>query len=312
MKYNTKSVAKIVSVFLLSATYTASFAKEISLDSVTVRKEEGKTYVIHKVEPRQTLYSILRKYGSSMSEFRVANPGISDNVNIGQIVKVPYNKVVRTTPSKYTSNSTAILPPEPSRPATHTVEQGQGLYGISSKYKVPIADLRRWNNLTNDQLTAGQVLIIDAREYERKRYSNTDVPTRPADVNREPYRPVTISEQPKVASKTEEPVPNDVKTSSEVVRTASGYRRTIETGLAELIDVEDNSGKYLALHRSAGVGTLVNVKNIANGQSIWVKVVGKLPDIGSDKVIIKLSPRAFEKLNPTEKRIRTELNYMTP
>lgn len=312
MKYNTKSVAKIVSVFLLSATYTASFAKEISLDSVTVRKEEGKTYIIHKVEPRQTLYSILRKYGSSMSEFRAANPGISDNVNIGQIVKVPYNKVVHSTPSKYTSNSTAILSPEPSRPATHTVEQGQGLYGISSKYKVPIADLRRWNNLTNDQLTAGQVLIIDAREYERKRYSNTDVPTRPAEVNREPYRPVTISEQPKVASKTEEPVPNDVKISSEVVRTASGYRRTIESGLAELIDVEDNSGKYLALHRSAGVGTLVNVKNVANGQSIWVKVVGKLPDIGSDKVIIKLSPRAFEKLNPTEKRIRTELNYMTP
>lgn len=312
MKYNTKSVAKIVSIFLLSATYTSSFAKEISLDSVTVRKEAGKTYVIHKVEPKQTLYSILRKYGSSMSEFRAANPGISDNVNIGQMVKVPFNKVVSTVPAKYTSNTTALLTPEPSRPATHTVEQGQGLYGISSKYKVAIADLRRWNNLTNDQLSAGQVLIVDAKEYERKRYTNTDVPAR-GEVRNEPYRPTsTAVEQPKVAAKTEEPIPNDVKTSSEVVRTASGYRRTIESGLAELIDVEDNSGKYLALHRSAGVGTLVNVKNIANGQSIWVKVVGKLPDIGSDKVIIKLSPRAFEKLNPTEKRIRTELNYMTP
>ena len=313
MKYNTKSVAKIVSIFLLSATYTSALAKEISLDSVTVRKEDGKTYVIHKVEPRQTLYSILRKYGSSMSEFKAANPGVSENMNIGQQIKVPYNKATTyTVPARTSANhSTAILTPDPPKSASHTVEYGQGLYGIANKYKISIADIRRWNNLTSDQLTAGQVLIVDAKEYEKsKRYADNQVRT---EVPRtEIYKPVDAPEHAKITAKTEEPLPNDVKTSSEVVRTASGYRRTIESGLAELIDVEDNSGKYLALHRSAGVGTLINVKNVANGQSIWVKVVGKLPDLGSDKVIIKLSPRAFEKLNPTEKRIRAELNYMTP
>lgn len=316
MKYNTKSVAKIVSIFLLSTTYTSSFAKEINLDSVSVSKEAGKTYVIHKVEPKQTLYSILRKYGSSMTEFRAVNPGISDNVNIGQLVKVPYNKVISSAPTKYSNNSNKVLlTADVPKPATHTVEYGQGLYGIAVKYKVSIADIRRWNSLTSDQLSAGQVLIVDAKEYERsKRYSSDlPVPVRNDVAKNEIYRPVETVEQPKITGKTEEqPLPTDVKMSTEVVRTASGYRRTIESGLAELIDVEDNSGKYLALHRSAGIGTLVNVKNIANGQSIWVKVVGKLPDIGSDKVIIKLSPRAFEKLNPTEKRIRTELNYMTP
>lgn len=316
MKYNTESVAKIVSIFLLSATYTTTFAKEISLDSVSVQNEAGKAYIIHKVEPKQTLYAILRKYGCSMNEFKAANPGISDNLNIGQLVKVPYHKVVSTAPARYSNQPTTTLTPENPRPATHTVEQGQGLYGISHKYKVSIADLRRWNELTSDQLSTGQVLVIDPREYERRRYSSPDVSAR-TDVPRgeQIYRPIASgvgTEQNKVVAKTEEPLPTDVKTSSEVVRTASGYRRTIETGLAELIDVEDNSGKYLALHRSAGVGTLVNVKNMANGQSIWVKVVGKLPDIGSDKVIIKLSPRAFEKLNATEKRIRAELNYMTP
>ena len=105
---------------------------------------------------------------------------------------------------------------------------------------------------------------------------------------------------------------SEAKTSSETSKTSSGYRKTVETGLAELIDVEDKSGKYLGLHRSAPAGTLVNVKNSSNGQSIWVKIVGKLPDIGSDKVIIKLSPRAFEKLNPSDKRIRAEISYMTP
>jgi rare lipoprotein A (peptidoglycan hydrolase) len=54
---------------------------------------------------------------------------------------------------------------------------------------------------------------------------------------------------------------------------------------------------------------LVNVKNQSNGTSIWVKVIGKFPDTG-DKTIIKLSPRAFEKLNPSDRRIKAEISYM--
>ena len=83
----------------------------------------------------------------------------------------------------------------------------------------------------------------------------------------------------------------------------------IETGMAELIDVPDNSGKYLALHKSAPIGTLVLVKNLANGQSIWVKVIGRLPNTDS-KLIIKLSPKAFERLNAVDKRIRAEISYL--
>jgi rare lipoprotein A (peptidoglycan hydrolase) len=86
-------------------------------------------------------------------------------------------------------------------------------------------------------------------------------------------------------------------------------RKTIETGMAELIDVADNSGKYLALHKTAPIGTLVLVKNLANGQNIWVKVIGRLPNTDS-KLIIKLSPKAFERLNAVDKRIRAEISYL--
>ena len=88
-----------------------------------------------------------------------------------------------------------------------------------------------------------------------------------------------------------------------------GLKKTIETGIAELIDVPDNSGKYLALHKSAPIGTLVLVKNLANNQSIWVKVIGRLPNADS-KLIIKLSPKAFERLNAVDKRIRAEISYL--
>jgi LysM repeat protein len=318
MKYNLKSVAKFALILTLSTFHLSTFAKKITVDSVAIRKEGNKTYIIHKVEPRQTLYAVLRKYGSTMSDFHSANPGVSENVNIGQLIKIPYYKpYVASQPSQYSPflyqpSNQPTQPVEQPKAATHVVEYGQGLYGIAAKYRVSVADIRKWNNLASDQLSAGQLLIIDAKEYERVRRL-IEPPVRNTDVPRGNVDAVAV-EVPKYKSvnKNEEATVADVKTSSEVVRTASGYKRTIETGLAELIDVEDNSGKYLALHRSAGIGTLLNVKNIANGQSIWVKVVGKLPDIGSDKVILKLSPRAFEKLNPTEKRIRAEVNYMTP
>lgn len=331
MKYSPKSVASFVITLALSTIHLSSFATKALVDSVGVRKEGTKTYVIHKVEPKQTLYAVLRKYGITMSDFHAANPGVSESINIGQLIKVPYNKpynpnaTAAHSPSTYSpylyqssgqTNTPAPSTYEQPKSSTHVVEAGQGLFSIAAKYRVSVSDLRKWNNLSVDQpISAGQLLIVDSKEYERvkklieppttTRYQEQPIVSRPSEVATEapkykqPYR---AEEQPAV----------ETKPTTEVVRTASGYKRTIETGLAELIDVEDSSGKYLALHRSAGIGTLLNVKNLANGQSIWVKVVGKLPDIGSDKVILKLSPRAFEKLNPTEKRIRAEVNYMTP
>jgi LysM repeat protein len=316
ISYNPKSALKTALTCALSTVVFSSFSNGMVKDSVGIKKEAGKTFVLYKVEPKQTLFSIVKRYGSSVAEFKAANPGISESVNVGQTIKIPYKgNVVASTP-KYvppssTPTPTPTPPPEAVKMVSHVVESGQGLYAVATKHKVTMADLRKWNNLTTDVLTSGQVLIVDAHEYERAKKAG-ELPAKGEVVKVEDTNmgnnTTTTTQKP-----VNEPVDaNETKTSSETSKTSSGYRKTVETGLAELIDVEDKSGKYLGLHRSAPAGTLVNVKNSSNGQSIWVKIVGKLPDIGSDKVIIKLSPRAFEKLNPSDKRIRAEISYMTP
>lgn len=317
MNYNPASATKITITCVLSSIAFSSFSTEVAKDSVGLKKEGGKSYVLFKVEPKQTLFSIVKRYGSSVAEFKAANPSISESVNVGQTIKIPYRGITVPSVPKYTPAAPPVTTPvtptsESVKMVSHVVEGGQGLYAVATKYKVTMADLRKWNNLMTDQLTIGQVLIVDAREYERAKKAG-DLPAKGEVVKVEDTNMGNNTGGNVVVQKpVEEPVSGDVKTSSETSKTSSGYRKTVETGLAELIDVEDKSGKYLALHRSAPVGTLVNVKNSANGQSIWVKVIGKLPDIGSDRVIIKLSPRAFEKLNPSDKRIRTEISYMTP
>ncbi len=314
---NPKSALKTALTCAISTVALSSFSNGMVKDSIGIKKEAGKTFVLYKVEPKQTLFSIVKRYGSSVPEFKAANPGLSESVNVGQTIKIPYKGTVVASTPKYVPPAPTPTPtPAPTetvKMVSHVVESGQGLYAVATKHKVTMADLRKWNNLTTDVLSSGQVLIVDAREYERAKKAG-ELPAKGEIVKVED---TNMGNSSNTTTNTQKPVSEPVdaseaKTSSETSKTSSGYRKTIETGLAELIDVEDKSGKYLGLHRSAPAGTLVNVKNSSNGQSIWVKIVGKLPDIGSDKVIIKLSPRAFEKLNPSDKRIRAEISYMTP
>jgi LysM repeat protein len=296
------SKLKLAATLLIVLTYFTSNAT-ILKDSVGVKKEAGKTFVLYKIEPKQTLYSIVKRYGSSVAEFKVANPGMSENVQIGQTIRIPYKGVVAgSVPVKIPPVPT---PAESVKMATHVVEAQQGLYAIATKYKVTMAELRHWNNLANDALQQGQVLIVSQTEYERAKKAGS-LPDKGEIVKLEEPNKTDTKVVVKPEEKTDE---TKVSPSSETTKTSNGYRKTIETGLAELIDVEDKSGKYLALHRNAPIGTLVNVKNQSNGTSIWVKVIGKFPDTG-DKTIIKLSPRAFEKLNPSDRRIKAEISYM--
>jgi len=198
-----------------------------------------------------------------------------------------------------------LIKPAPmvSKNGLHQVEAGQSLYGVAVKYGVMMADVRRWNGLSTDQLRAGQEIIVSEQGY--------------LDYIRKP-RPdsAKVSEVKKNApEKATLPPPRHAEDATNAnlpeTRVANSGSRMIEMGTAEVIDVLDNGNKYLALHRTAPVGSLVQVKNINNGQSVWVKVIGKLPEISSNnRIIIKLSARAYEKLSPGGKRFSAEINYL--
>jgi LysM repeat protein len=173
----------------------------------------------------------------------------------------------------------------------HIVATKQGLLSIANMHKVTMAELRKWNNLTSDRLQEGQRLLVSDPASSTSSIAVDKSSLLPA-------KATTVTAVPEIETATpaKEKGPEDIK-------------KKIETGIAELIDVPDNSGKFLALHRSAPIGTLVLVKNLTNNQSIWVKVIGRLPN-GDSKVIIKLSPKAFEKLNAVDKRVRAEISYL--
>ena len=265
---------------------TSAFGSPI--DSLGLKKENNKTYIVYKVENKQPLYSILKHFNLSLTEFKQINPEVNIPINAGEIIFIPIHYLDEATnaliaPAKPLEKVVVKKQEEvkPIESDIHIVSAKQSLLTIANLHKVTMADIRKWNNLTSDVLKEGQRLLVEAPKN------------------------FVIDKSTLLGSKNDKGI-EELKSDS---KESDGLKKTIETGIAELIEVPDNSGKYLALHKSAPIGTLVLVKNLANNQSIWVKVIGRLPN-SDGKLIIKLSPKAFERLNAVDKRIRAEISYL--
>ncbi|MCH6200885.1 LysM peptidoglycan-binding domain-containing protein [Aquiflexum sp. LQ15W] len=124
-------------------------AKElVSRDSVGIEKVGNKTFIIHQVEEKETLFGISRRYQVAVNDIIENNPLLSDGIKIGQRIKVPF--VAKST--------------LPSGSTLHKVIPGETMFSISKKYGVSVNDILSWNNLQGADLSVGQSLIIKAVE----------------------------------------------------------------------------------------------------------------------------------------------------
>ncbi len=106
----------------------------------TVPSLSGDNYYI--VKAGDSLWKIANKYGITVNELKNMNGLTSDNLSVGQILEVPT--------SDNASNSDD----------TYIVKAGDSLWKIANQYGLTVAELKDLNNLTNDNLSIGQVLKL--------------------------------------------------------------------------------------------------------------------------------------------------------
>ncbi|MDX5419327.1 MAG: LysM peptidoglycan-binding domain-containing protein [Hymenobacteraceae bacterium] len=318
----------------------AAFDTSALRDSVGVERKNGKLYLQHRVEPKETLYALSRKYNVTVAQIVDSNPSVETTINIGQIVLIP-----RKAPSHNTASATkapATIPATGTTAAAaaasnrtftvnskgekiHTVEPMQTLYSISRMHGVKVEDIRRWNNLPDNTISIGVDLIVGKgfevpskkpiyvaesddeiakpKEAETAVASNTNTTT----LGTTPTNTHVVL----TPASTPAPVAERVAEEEVEVDNVSGAKKIMESGMAEMIDPKADTNKYLALHKSAPVGTIMQVKNLMNDQVVYVRVIGKLPDTGAnDKVVVRLSKKACQKLGAVDQKFRVELSYM--
>ena len=110
-----------------------------------------KKTIRHTVRSGESLWSIARKYGVTVSDIKKWNGLKSERLAVGQRILIKSGTV----------SSSVVKKRKTSRTKTHIVRKGESLWSIARKYGVSTSDLKRWNELSSkDILMPGQKLVI--------------------------------------------------------------------------------------------------------------------------------------------------------
>jgi len=119
--------------------------------SLTSYAQDARKYTTYVVKKGESLKKIAKKVGCKVREIKDLNPDIRRRPKVNTTLVVP-NK-------NYTKK--IILKKE--ERTTHTVEQGDGFYGIAKKYNVTIQSIKDANPQIDGDLKPGQTIKIPLR-----------------------------------------------------------------------------------------------------------------------------------------------------
>jgi LysM repeat protein len=247
-------------------------------DSLGIQKIEGKNYIIHKVSSDETLYSLLKKYDCSSEEVRACNPELknSSKIFVNQLIKFPTPYSAQQSEAGGSTINEYIVKP------------GETLYSLSRNLGIPINVLRNLNSLPDNNIRSGQKLFLNEKAKSLAKNDVLSMPAKPLPPVRENVGVIVV--------------PN-----------APGGEKVKEIGIAQVINTGRKSNKHLALHRTAPVGSLMTITNEATGDHVMVKVIGPLPPTGeNENILVRISPSAYNKLQPRDSSLRAEVVYTLP
>ncbi len=135
---------------------------------------EGGTYRSHKVAKNETLSGISEKYHVSMTDLLKVNNLRSAKLLAGQYLRIP-SAAASSDGQQYAltaSKKQAVVTEQVAAADTTTtykLGRGETLSHVSDKYKVSVAALMKWNNISKaSSIQAGQKLTIHLPQDEIK------------------------------------------------------------------------------------------------------------------------------------------------
>lgn len=287
-----------------------------NVDSTGVQNNKGKKLIIHKIEPKETYYSLGRKYGvppKSIIEFNNNIP-----LQIGIIVSIPTERPFNDeAPAQKveTVSQKAEVPPQKVETATqhdpvkkpkakptyvtHKVRAKETLSEIAEKFDTSVKAIQNLNNMKGTGLQIGQTIKVRRKD--------------PVEPKEEIPAPVLARVSTPTGSTTVDATVEEVKTDGPKVSNPGHYglREHSERGIATWIEDENVDGtKLLVLHRTAPIGTVIKITNPMTEKSTFAKVVGKFTENESTKdVLIVITKAVADLVGALDKRFQVNIDY---
>lgn len=252
---------------------------------------------LHSVKSSETLFSISRQYNVQVDDIKRWNNLTDNSISVGQ--KLIIKNTGQETPAMVENDQQ-----QSNGRITHTVVQSQTLYAIAGIYGVSADQLKEWNHLDSNTLEIGQVLVVSALNPQQEKENISNSSMLPA---AEEIVEPTITTTSKEDDISESEMPDEAD--DELIE--KPVEKVVQKGMAEVIENTSETKKYLALHREAPTGTIMQVRNEMNSQSVFVRIVGTIPPTGDNsKVILKISKKAYDRLGAVDNRFPVEISYI--
>ena len=175
-------------LLLVIAVPSSLAAQGYKAPDVTISVEKaniaGKVYYIHKVLPKQTVFSICKAYGVTQEELLTANPDLKNGLKSGSIIFVPYKegavpaqqakKEQTPAPAKADEKpktpevadpsvdaaANDTLPRVVERVVEHKVRWYESLQSIARKYDTTPEKILDYNGMEASDPIRGKILLI--------------------------------------------------------------------------------------------------------------------------------------------------------
>jgi len=118
----------------------------------------------HSVKKGETLFSISKIYNISIEELKKINNIIKGKLHPGQHIMI-----CRPNPEPRTETLAKVE--EAPKVSSHKVQSGESLFSIAKEYKVSVEDLKKYNNITNENIHAGQEIKLNQETENKKQYA---------------------------------------------------------------------------------------------------------------------------------------------
>ena len=289
MKYSITPV--FIFIFLITNVFNGNAQKPVSIpprmlhptDTLEAIVKGDNCFLLHRVKPKQTIYSIAKYYGIDAADLMYSNENLINGIEVNQAIKIPVSSHDLKTYKTSKANKWRMIE------VMYEVKPKDTVYKIAkTKFKMPLDTFRLLNNMKHDTLEIGKKVMVGW----------IDINGIPPKVGVRAWLAPTLYD--------------DYKSLKEAYWIKSQQEEKVEItqkGIA-VWNKNQNSAELFALHKTAPIGTILQVRNPLNDRVIYVKVIGKFQTAGHRyDAILFLTSGAANALGGINKNFRVEIHY---